>query len=94
MPEEIGERLSRVEAILQEIKRSIDLTNKRIDNLRNDISENRAEILGLRAEIRDEIGGLRGEVSDIRGRLWWVIGIMIGILIPMWVTIILAILLK
>ncbi len=65
VPEGIRERLSKIKGILQELRRSIDITDKWIDDLRNDVSENRAEI-------RD----LRSEIEELRGRLWWIIGIL------------------
>jgi len=48
--------------------------------------------------MRTEITGLRGEMSGLRGEMRsdfkWIIGILLGILIPMWVSIILTIIFK
>lgn len=56
----------------------------RISRLEGSVSE-----MGKRIDdMRNDISELRKDIRELRGRFWWVI----GILIPMWVTIILAIL--
>lgn len=40
--------------------------------------------------LKSELAELRAEIREIRGRFWWII----GILLPMWVTNILAILIR
>ena len=58
-----------------------------LDQIKERLNHVETEISGLRGEI----GGLRGEMDS---KFRWTIGIMLGIMIPMWVTIILAILFK
>ncbi len=52
----------------------------------------------LRQETKDEFTSVRGEFASIRREIatnfLWTVGILIGILLPMWVTIILAIVYK
>jgi hypothetical protein len=65
-----GERLTRVEAIIESLVREVE-------GIRADIHEIRSEMRELR--------------SKIDSNFHWTLGIMIGILIPMWASIVLAI---
>lgn len=69
-----------VEQRLAKVEGRLEELSKRLDDLRNDVNH-----------LRDELRSL-GEKVDRNFR--WTIGIMLSVLIPMWVTIILAILLR
>ncbi len=76
-----GERLARVES--------------NVETLMRDMTEARADIRDLRTEIRSEIGGLRSQMTSqgdslkaaIDRNFMW----MLGVIMAMWVTIIVAI---
>ena len=74
------ERVARIEGIVEQMDKRLNHIESEIRNLRNEMS--------------DEIRGLRGEIGDLRkdlnNRFFWLLGVQIS----MWVTIILAILLK
>ena len=74
------ERVARIEGILEQM-------DKRLNHLESEIRD-------LRAYVENEIKGLRGEIGDLRrdlnNRFLW----MLGGQITMWVTIILAIILR
>jgi ABC-type phosphate transport system auxiliary subunit len=107
---ELEERMTRIEGMLIQIdKRLTEWINHfdtEIRGLRSELrtelgglrTELHTEIGGLRSELRTEIGGLRVELGGLRAEqsrnFRWTLGILLGILLPMWVTIILAILLK
>ncbi|MCL0094493.1 hypothetical protein M1N58_01150 [Dehalococcoidales bacterium] len=66
------------------------------------LEERVAKVEGVLAEVRARLNHIESEVSQLRQEMnqlrqdmhtqfRWIIGIMLGILIPMWVTIILAI---
>ncbi len=67
----------------------------RMDKLRSEIM---SEIEKLRLEMQGEITGLRSEIGELKSEIHknfrWLVGIIIGVLFPMWVTIILTILFK
>ncbi|HID56700.1 TPA: hypothetical protein EYP37_09235 [Candidatus Poribacteria bacterium] len=60
----------------------------RIDGLR---AEMLGEIKSLRSEMMGEIEKLR---SEVHRNFRWLVGIILGVLFPMWVTVILTILFK
>jgi peptidoglycan hydrolase CwlO-like protein len=76
----LEERVARIEGILERM-------DKRLNHLESEIRD-------LRAYVESEIKGLRGEIGDLRrdlnNRFLW----MLGVQITMWVTIILAIILR
>ena len=76
------EKLAKVEGILEEIR-------TRQNHLETEISQLRQDMNANNRELRQELNVLR-ERMDSHFR--WTLGIMLGILIPMWVTIILTIL--
>lgn len=53
---------------------------------------------GILEEVRTRLANLENRVGDVESRMqtqfYWLLGTILGILIPMWVTIILAILLR
>jgi predicted RNase H-like nuclease (RuvC/YqgF family) len=72
-----GERLTRVEAIIESLVREVTEIKADIRQLRSEMSELRTEMRELR--------------SKIDSNFHWTLGIVIGILIPMWASIVLAI---
>lgn len=76
----LEERVAKIEGIVTQMDKRLDQMDKRLDQLTT------------------EIAGLRGEMAGLRGEMWsnfkWTIGSLLGILIPMWVSIILAIIIK
>jgi hypothetical protein len=78
---EIGEKFGRVDEKFESLRKEID---ERFERLRKEI-DGRFE--SFRREVFGEISSLRRELST---RFYW----LIGILMTMWVTIILAILFK
>lgn len=79
MPE-LEERQAKVEGILEQI-------DKRVGRVESEVSGLRIEINSLRDEMRSEIGELRTKMDT---NFRWLVGIMI----TMWVTMILAIIFK
>ena len=59
------------------------------------ISERVARVEGVLEEVRNRLDDLQTRIGNLEGRvqtqLYWIIGVMLAVLIPMWVTIILAI---
>lgn len=53
---------------------------------------------GILEEVRTWLNNLENRMTALEARMqtqfYWVLGVMLGVLIPMWVTIILAILLS
>jgi predicted RNase H-like nuclease (RuvC/YqgF family) len=76
----LEERVARIEGILEQM-------DKRLNHLESEIRD-------LRVYVESEIKGLRGEIGDLRrdlnNRFLWILGVQI----TMWVTIILAIILR
>jgi tetrahydromethanopterin S-methyltransferase subunit G len=65
--------------------------NHRIGSLWEEVRELRREVTQQIGELRDRMDQQMGELRrEIRTQFYWVL----GLLIPMWVTIILAVLLK
>ncbi len=60
-----------------------------LEEIRSRLNHVETEISQLRQDMNREIGSLR---QAIQTNFRWTLGIMLGILIPMWVTIIFAIL--
>ena len=79
----VEERLARLEGLAEQM-------DKRLSDLREDVGGIRLEMHQRFAEVRQEMAELRQEIRELRGRFWWLIGIMLS----MWVTIIIAILFK
>ena len=75
-----GERLTRLETIVDSLLREVSELRADMRQLRADMSELRADMGELGAELR----------SEIQSRFLWTLGVTI----TMWVTIILAIVLK
>ena len=92
--ESVGARLARLEgAVSQMDKRISELRedlNRRIDEFRTEvnrrISEFRTEVREQLEEFGRRLDRVEGEIREVRNRFWWII----GILITMWVTIIIA----
>jgi predicted nucleic acid-binding Zn-ribbon protein len=87
----LEERVARIEGILEQMDKRLNHLESEIRDLRVEIRDLRAyvegEIKGLRNEIMSEIGGLR---RDLNNRFLWILGVQI----TMWVTIILAVILR
>ncbi len=53
---------------------------------------------GILEEVRTHLNNLENRMTALEARMqtqfYWLLGVMLGVLIPMWVTIILAILLS
>ena len=53
---------------------------------------------GILEEVRTRLNNLENRMTALESRMqtqfYWLLGVMLGVLIPMWVTIILAILLR
>jgi peptidoglycan hydrolase CwlO-like protein len=76
----LEERVAKIEGILEQM-------DKRLNHLESEIRD-------LRVYVESEIKSLRGEIGDLRrdlnNRFLWILGVQI----TMWVTIILAIILR
>jgi len=98
----LRERVARVEGIVEQMDKRLNHIETELRGLREEFATFRKEVgerfEGLRKEIFGEISSLRrevfGEISSLRRelntRFYW----LIGILMTMWVTIILAILFR
>ena len=89
----VEERMAKVEGILEEVRArlnhlesDIGRLDGKIDNLRQDMNANNRE---LRQDMNIGMDQLRQKIDT---NFRWMVGITLGILIPMWVTIILTIL--
>ena len=82
----LEERMAKVEGILEEVRTRLNHLESRMDGLETTMA---TEFSQLRQEINANNRELR---QEMRTRFRWTLGIMLGVLIPMWVTIILAIL--
>ena len=76
------ERLAKVEGILEQVGERLNGVETRLNHLESEISQLRQEMNANNRELRQEM----------RTQFHWTLGIMLGVLIPMWVTIILTIL--
>ena len=83
-PSSIEERIARLEGSFEQIER-------RLGTLEQDI---RAGFERLESRINRVEERIDRVETKIETRFYWLVGIMLGVLIPMWVTIILAILLR
>ncbi|MBT9141429.1 MAG: hypothetical protein DDT30_02021 [Dehalococcoidia bacterium] len=72
--------MAKVEGILEEVRTRLNHLESRVDSGFGE----------LRQEMEANTRGLR---QEMQGQFRWTLGIMLGVLIPMWVTIILTILL-
>ncbi len=85
------ERISKIEGIISQMNERLNHIGNEVTSLRSEISDTRnslkSEITSLRSEISDTRNSLRSEISGVRN---W----MFGILIPMWVTIIIAVIFR
>ncbi|HLG30949.1 MAG TPA: hypothetical protein VI387_12125 [Candidatus Brocadiales bacterium] len=86
MPE-LEERQAKVEGVLEQI-------DKRLDHLESDVSSLRSEINSLRDEMHSGMNSLRGEIGELRAKIDTNFRWLVGIMITMWVTMILAIIFK
>lgn len=98
----LEERMARLEGAYEQITFRLARLEDRVDigfsELRAEIGGVRGEIGSVRSEMRSEIGGLRSEMrseigglrKEIRNQLFWIL----GLLIPMWITIIVTLLLR
>lgn len=81
------ERVARIEGILSQMDKRLNHVETEIVGLRGEITSLRGEITGLRGEINGRFARIEDE---IRTNFRWIIGLMI----TMWVTIILAIIFR
>lgn len=79
---ELTERMARVGGILEE-------NRSRLDYVQNDLRETNRRIDETNQHLDKSLEALR---KEMRSNFLWLLGVMLGILIPMWVSIILAIL--
>jgi predicted nucleic acid-binding Zn-ribbon protein len=87
----LEERVARIEGILEQV-------DKRLNHLESEVRELRSEMRGEIGSLRGEISGVRSELGseirelrrDLNNRFFWLLGVQIS----MWVTIILAVLIK
>jgi len=86
--EQMDKRLNHLEGELSDLRKEM---REEMSGLRDEMRE---EMSGLRGEMREEISALRGEMREFRRALETNFRWTIGILITMWVTIIIAVLLK
>ena len=82
---EVGE--ASVEARLARLEGAVAQMDKRIGDLRDDLNRRFEE---FREETSKRLERMEAEIREVRGRFWWVI----GILVTMWVSIIIAILFR
>ncbi len=78
----VEERMAKVEGILEEVR-------ARLNHLESDIGRLDGKIDNLRQDMNIGMDQLRQKIDT---NFRWMVGITLGILIPMWVTIILTIL--
>ena len=76
------QRLAKVEGILEQVGERLNGVETRLNHVESEISQLRQEMDANNRELRQR--------TDSHFR--WTLGIMLGILIPMWVSIILTIL--
>jgi chromosome segregation ATPase len=81
-------RVAHVEGIVGQLDARLARLEARLDEA---VGQLRSEITRLREEVRGEIGQLRDEINDVRREIRTNFYGIIGMLIGMWVTIILAI---
>ncbi|MFW0860309.1 MAG: hypothetical protein AAGB97_09205 [Dehalococcoidia bacterium] len=90
----LEERMAKVEGILEEVRTRLNHLEFRFEHPQTRFEHLRSRVdIGfgeLRREMETNNRGLR---QEMQGQFRWTSGIMLGVLIPMWVTIILAILL-
>ena len=88
----LEERMAKIEGTFQQIDQRLGRLETEITTLR---SEMKTEIQGLRQEMRHDIKGLRQEIqqelNSVREDLKALYRMALSVLIPMWVTIIGAI---
>ena len=100
------ERIARIEGFLEQMNERVKRVENELAMLRDDMGR---EIRSLREEmggridsLRQELGSFKEEVGReisllrqrIESNFRWTVGILLSTIIPMWVTIILAILLR
>lgn len=64
--------------------------DERVAKIEGIVEQMDKRIAEFREDFNARLNHIQTELSDLRGRFWWLIGIQI----TMWITIILAILLK
>ena len=81
--------MAKVEGILEQVGERLNALDTRLNHLetRMDGLETRMDGLGTRME-----SGFSDMRREMHSQFRWTMGIMLGVLIPMWVTIILTIL--
>ena len=77
------ERLARLEGMVEQMDKRLTSIESRLNHLESRLESLESELSRARVELSEKV--------DRNFR--WTVGIMLGTLIPMWVTIILAILL-
>ncbi|MCL0064387.1 hypothetical protein M1N84_00525 [Dehalococcoidia bacterium] len=85
----LEERMARVEGILEEVRARLNHLDSRFEHLETRFEHLQTRFEHLQTRVDSGFGELRREMQ-IQFR--WTLGIMLGVLIPMWVTIILTIL--
>ena len=78
----LEERMARVEGILEEVRARLNHLDSRFEHLQTRFEH-------LQTRVDSGFGEVRREMQS---QFRWTLGIMLGVLIPMWVTIILTIL--
>jgi len=82
----VEERLAKLEGIVGQM-------DKRLASIENRLNHIETRLENMEKELREEITGVERRLKEeITKNFRWTIGIMLSILIPMWITIILAIL--
>jgi len=77
-----GERLAKVEGILEQVGERLNGVETRLNHVESEISQLPQEMNVNSRELR----------TAMRSQFRWTLGITLGVLIPMWVSIILTIL--
>lgn len=104
-----GERLTRLEAVVEALVREAADVNAELRELRSDmltqLARLEARVDSRFAGVESRLEGLSSRLEGLNSRLeglsskidrnfLWTLGIMLGIMIPMWISIIVALLLR
>ena len=102
----LDERMARLEGAYEQITLRLARLEDRFDRglqevrteLREQLSGVRSELgehaKGMRGELAEQVGGLRSELGEVRretrNQFYW----LLGLLFPMWITIVVAVVLR
>jgi len=104
MSEDLRDRISKLEARqdmfekwvgqiridISEIRKTMETLIDKVARIEERINHLSERINHIEKSLSERIDRIELEIKDLRSRLWWIIGILIG----MWITIILTILFK